>query len=84
MVKLVKNNGTLQKTPDSEGNYFLNEPRTITRTQLPEGYLQQDSVHVLIELEEGNLVLFRYDDVTVDDRTFSSPQEMIDYIFNNG
>jgi len=85
MVKLIKINNTLQKAPDSEeGNLFLNEPRELTRTQLPEGYSQTDDIHVLIELAEGNLVLFQYDNLTVNNVTFKSPQDLINYIFGNG
>ena len=83
MVHLTKNTNTLQKAPDSRGNYFLNEPRAITKTQLPEGYRLQDDVHVVIELQEGNLILFRYDETTVNGNSFSSPQQMIDYILSN-
>ena len=83
MVHLTKDKNTLQKAPESRGNYFLNEPRAITNTQLPKGYSLQDDVHVVIELQEGNLILFRYDETTVNGNSFSSPQQMIDYILSD-
>jgi hypothetical protein len=79
MINLEKANNTLRLV-SGEGNLFLLEAREITKTQLPDGYTQLDNFHLLVELEGENLVLLRYDEVTINGVTFNSLAELINSI----
>lgn len=82
MVSLFKDGDTIGLTAGSQqGSPFLQTPRTLTFSQFPEGYSIPDDVHVIVELDEGNLVLFRWDNVEVNGQTFISATEFLEALY---
>ena len=92
MVELIKINGGLVKSPNSEGNYFLNTERYFTnnlftidvngeyiKSGLP--YEKSGSSDVLVELED-NILLMVLSELTVDGIKFNSQDEFINYVFH--
>jgi hypothetical protein len=85
MVHLEKIGNKLVKKKNSEGNSFLNIPRTLTFLNEDEngqsGYFTNNDEDVSIELD-GNIIFFKVRKVTVDNISFLVAQDFINYVYD--
>lgn len=85
MIYLEKIKNTLVKKIGSEGNSFLDVPRELTFTYTDEegnkGYFSYNPFELSIELEE-NIIFFKLDETNIDDNTFNSINDLVNYIYN--
>jgi hypothetical protein len=93
MLELLKISNGLKKSPNTEGNVFLDIERYFTNTQLmvdvngqyvPSGlpYMKLSDLDFFVELEE-NIVILTVSDIMVDGNVFNNSDECINYIFGN-
>jgi len=84
MVHLEKIGNKLVKKKNSEGNSFLNIPRTLTFLNEDEngqsGYFTNNDEDVSIELD-GNIIFFKVREVTIDNISFLVAQDFINYVY---
>jgi hypothetical protein len=85
MIYLEKIKNTLVKKIGSEGNSFLDVPRELTFTYTDEegnkGYFSYNPFELSIELNE-NIIFFKLDETNIDDNTFNSINDLVNYIYN--
>jgi hypothetical protein len=85
MIHLEKIGNKLVKKKNSEGNSFLNIPRTLTFLNEDEngqsGYFTNNYEDVSIELD-GNIIFFKVREVTVDNISFLVSQDFINYVYD--
>jgi len=85
MIYLEKIQNRLVKKEGSEGNSFLDVPRELTFTYTDEegnkGYFSYNPFEISIELEE-NIIFFKLQDVNIDNRTFDTISDLVNYIYN--
>ena len=85
MIHLEKIGNKLVKKKNSEGNSFLNIPRTLTFLNEDEngqsGYFTNNDEDVSIELD-GNIIFFKVREVTVDNISFLVSQDFINYVYD--
>jgi hypothetical protein len=85
MVHLEKIGNKLVKKKNSEGNSFLNIPRTLTFLNEDEngqsGYFTNNDEDVSIELD-GNIIFFKVRKVTVNNISFLVAQDFINYVYD--
>jgi hypothetical protein len=85
MIHLEKIGNKLVKKKNSEGNNFLNIPRTLTFLNEDEngqsGYFTNNDEDVSIELD-GNIIFFKVREVTVDNISFLVSQDFINYVYD--
>jgi hypothetical protein len=85
MIYLEKIQNRLLKKEGSEGNTFLDVPRELTFTYVDEegnkGYFSYNPFEISIELEE-NIIFFKLQDVNIDNRTFDTISDLVNYIYN--
>jgi hypothetical protein len=85
MIYLEKIQNRLVKKEGSEGNSFLDVPRELTFTYADEegnkGYFSYNPFEISIELEE-NIIFFKLQDVNIDNRTFDTISDLVNYIYN--
>jgi hypothetical protein len=85
MIHLEKIGNKLVKKKNSEGNSFLNIPRTLTFLNEDEngqsGYFTNNDEDVSIELD-GNIIFFKVRKVTVDNISFLVAQNFINYVYD--
>jgi hypothetical protein len=84
MIHLEKIGNKLVKKKNSEGNSFLNIPRTLTFLNEDEngqsGYFTNNDEDVSIELD-GNIIFFKVREVTIDNISFLVAQDFINYVY---
>ena len=85
MIYLEKIKNTLVKKIGSEGNSFLDVPRELTFTYTDEegnkGYFSYNPFELSIELNEI-IIFFKLDETNIDDNTFNSINDLVNYIYN--
>jgi hypothetical protein len=85
MIHLEKIGNKLVKKKNSEGNSFLNIPRTLTFLNEDEngqsGYFTNNDEDVSIELD-GNIIFFKVREVTIDNISFLVAQDFINYVYD--
>jgi hypothetical protein len=85
MIYLEKIQNRLLKKEGSEGNTFLDVPRELSFTYVDEegnkGYFSYNPFEISIELEE-NIIFFKLQDVNIDNRTFDTISDLVNYIYN--
>ena len=85
MIYLEKIKNTLVKKIGSEGNSCLDVPRELTFTYTDEegnkGYFSYNPFELSIELNE-NIIFFKLDETNIDDNTFNSINDLVNYIYN--
>jgi len=85
MIYLEKIQNRLVKKEGSEGNSFLDVPRELTFIYTDEegnkGYFSYNPFEISIELEE-NIIFFKLQDVNIDNRTFDTISDLVNYIYN--